>query len=230
VLFLGVSGNYRIGISGSEGTYRLGLGTGKGRLDPTLGTRGDGSIYGPTESLADMDLTGDETLTLDWETLRKYDANGELSTTFGTAGEVSISTVVGGGGGAVRVQPDGRIVVAARGPASPYPWLVARFEGDGTLDSSFGTNGIAEVSPGGTGSGSMPLGIRFQQNGGDLDVDVSLTGLLSRALNLREWAPRIMGQVRSEAKASAARRNGLKGGRPPGRTRPKEGKAGVARR
>jgi hypothetical protein len=61
----------------------------------------------------------------------------------------------------------------------------------------------------------------------DLDVDVSLTGLLSRALNLREWAPRIMGQVRSEAKASAARRNGLKGGRPPGRTRPKEGKAGV---
>jgi hypothetical protein len=153
VLFLGVSGNYRIGISGSEGTYRLGLGTGKGRLDPTLGTRGDGSIYGPTESLADMDLTGDETLTLDWETLRKYDANGELSTTFGTAGEVSISTVVGGGGGAVRVQPDGRIVVAARGPASPYPWLVARFEGDGTLDSSFGTHGIAEVSPGGHGLG-----------------------------------------------------------------------------
>jgi hypothetical protein len=64
----------------------------------------------------------------------------------------------------------------------------------------------------------------------DLDVDVSLTGLVSRALNLREWAPRIMGQVRSEAKASAARRNGLKGGRPPGRTRPKEEKAGVAGR
>jgi len=64
----------------------------------------------------------------------------------------------------------------------------------------------------------------------DLDVDASLTGLLSRALNLREWAPRIMGQVRSEAKARAARRNGLKGGRPPGRTRPKEGKAGVARK
>jgi hypothetical protein len=48
----------------------------------------------------------------------------------------------------------------------------------------------------------------------DLDVDASLTGLMADALNLREWAPRIMGQVRSEAKAKAARKNGLKGGRP----------------
>jgi hypothetical protein len=49
---------------------------------------------------------------------------------------------------------------------------------------------------------------------GDVDVHASLTGLMAGALNLREWAPRIMGQVRSEAKAKAARKNGLKGGRP----------------
>jgi hypothetical protein len=48
----------------------------------------------------------------------------------------------------------------------------------------------------------------------DVDVDASLTGLMAEALNLREWAPRIMGQIRSEAKAKAARKNGLKGGRP----------------
>ena len=48
----------------------------------------------------------------------------------------------------------------------------------------------------------------------DLDVDASLTGLIGDALNLREWAPRFMGQVRSEAKARASRLNGLKGGRP----------------
>ena len=53
-----------------------------------------------------------------------------------------------------------------------------------------------------------------------LDVDVSLTGLMIRALNLGEWAPRIMGQIRSEAKARAARKNGRKGGRPRTRTRP----------
>ena len=50
----------------------------------------------------------------------------------------------------------------------------------------------------------------------DLEVNVSLTGLVAQALNLREWAPRIMGQMRSEAKARAARRNGMKGGRPRG--------------
>ena len=49
---------------------------------------------------------------------------------------------------------------------------------------------------------------------GDLDAHASLTGLMADALNLREWAPRIMGQIRSEAKARAARANGLKGGRP----------------
>ena len=60
-----------------------------------------------------------------------------------------------------------------------------------------------------------------------LDVDASLTGLVARALNLREWAPRIMGQIRSEPKARAARTNGLKGGRPPRRSRPEKGKTGA---
>jgi hypothetical protein len=48
----------------------------------------------------------------------------------------------------------------------------------------------------------------------ELDAHASLTGLMSEALNLRDWAPRILGQVRSEAKARAARQNGVKGGRP----------------
>lgn len=63
----------------------------------------------------------------------------------------------------------------------------------------------ARISPSGDG-------LKWDQ----LDVHASLGGLLKEALNLREWAPRIMGQFRSEAKARAARRNGLKGGRPSG--------------
>lgn len=47
-------------------------------------------------------------------------------------------------------------------------------------------------------------------------IDASLTGIVAEALNLREWAPRIMGQITSQAKAKAARKNGLKGGRPRG--------------
>jgi uncharacterized delta-60 repeat protein len=173
VLFFGAAGTYRLGIAGSRGTYRLGLGTGKGRLDPDFGIRGDGSIYGPTVRYVDMDLLGDETVMLDPQTLRKYDANGVPASSFGVSGEVDLSTVVGGFGGAVRVQPDGMIVVAAQSTLSPYPWRVARFDGNGVLDPTFGTNGVAEVSPGGTRSGARPRGIRFQQNGSDLDIVVA---------------------------------------------------------
>jgi hypothetical protein len=60
-----------------------------------------------------------------------------------------------------------------------------------------------EISPSGDG-------LRWD----DLDVHVSLTGLVAQAMNLTEWAPRIMGQTRSPKKARAARINGLKGGRP----------------
>ena len=59
----------------------------------------------------------------------------------------------------------------------------------------------------------------------DLNVDASLTGLMADALNLRDWAPRFMGQSRSEAKARAARLNGMKGGRPR-RTKPKKSTRG----
>jgi hypothetical protein len=73
--------------------------------------------------------------------------------------------------------------------------------------------GLAQASP------SQIASVRISPSGDgliweELDTHVSLTGLVRDGLNLREWAPRLMGQQRSEAKARAARRNGLKGGRP----------------
>lgn len=60
----------------------------------------------------------------------------------------------------------------------------------------------------------------------DLNVDASLTGLIAEALNLKEWAPRFMGQTRSDAKARAARLNGMKGGRPRRAAKPKKSSRG----
>jgi hypothetical protein len=60
----------------------------------------------------------------------------------------------------------------------------------------------------------------------DLNVDASLTGIMADALNLREWAPRFMGQARSGAKARAARLNGTKGGRPRRATKSKKSPRG----
>jgi hypothetical protein len=48
----------------------------------------------------------------------------------------------------------------------------------------------------------------------ELDASVSLTGFVAEAFNLREWSPRLLGQISSDAKARAARQNGMKGGRP----------------
>jgi hypothetical protein len=63
----------------------------------------------------------------------------------------------------------------------------------------------------------------------ELDVHASLTGLVAEALNLNEWAPRLMGQVRSAAKARAARANGLKGGRPRGSAKSRSARSGHSR-
>jgi hypothetical protein len=60
-----------------------------------------------------------------------------------------------------------------------------------------------EIDPGGEG-------LHWEE----LDADISIPGLMARLLKLREWAPRMLGQSTSEAKAVAARENGKRGGRP----------------
>jgi hypothetical protein len=62
-------------------------------------------------------------------------------------------------------------------------------------------------------------GIRISPSGDGLhwdvlDAHVSLNALMEEGLNLREWAPRYLGRLTSEAKARAARANGARGGRP----------------
>ena len=76
--------------------------------------------------------------------LARCNANGSLDTTFGNGGRVLTST---GNENAVlnstALQSDGRIVVAGYSrPTDNYDFTVARYTSSGTLDSSFGTNGI----------------------------------------------------------------------------------------
>jgi hypothetical protein len=102
---------------------------------------------------------------------------------------------------AVRYDPrKGLIIVDLRsGLAFGFPpERIAGLAGSSAKDLS-----TARISPSGDG-------LHWEE----LDVHVSLTGLMSEALSLREWAPRIMGKARSEPKARASRLNGLKGGRP----------------
>ncbi|TET06487.1 calcium-binding protein, partial [Candidatus Dependentiae bacterium] len=71
-------------------------------------------------------------------------ATGSLDSSFGTDGRVTIS--FGGSNDqalATVFQPDGKIVVAGHSNASgDFEFGLARYNADGSLDSSFGTAGL----------------------------------------------------------------------------------------
>lgn len=76
----------------------------------------------------------------------RYNSNGSLDTTFNSTG--TVVTVISGGGipKAVRIQSDGKIVVA--GGSGPSTTVLARYNTNGSLDSSFDSDGIVTTAVG----------------------------------------------------------------------------------
>ncbi|WP_329391427.1 calcium-binding protein (plasmid) [Streptomyces sp. NBC_01351] len=84
--------------------------------------------------------------------LARYNADGSLDTSFGTGGKVT--TDLGGHDGAhkVLVQDDGKILTIGFGDeGSDAEFMLARFETDGRLDTSFDGDGKATTAFGGFG-------------------------------------------------------------------------------
>lgn len=96
--------------------------------------------------------------------LARYNADGSLDATFGSAGKVVSG--VQGLGYAVAIQSDGRIVVAGEIPISSgadfSDFAVARFNVNGTLDSTFSGDGKLTTNLGGT---NTARNIALQTNG-----------------------------------------------------------------
>jgi len=84
----------------------------------------------------------------DWA-IARYDGDGSLDSTFGTGGKV-VKDFFGRSdfGAAPVVQPDGKVVVAGTYQRSDATFVrtVARYNADGTPDTSFGTGGLADYS------------------------------------------------------------------------------------
>lgn len=80
--------------------------------------------------------------------LTRYNANGTLDTSFGTNGIVNNSQFNGFGNSRsitdMDLLPDGKIIVTVN--TSNYQILLYRFNSNGTLDLTFGLNGISTVS------------------------------------------------------------------------------------
>ncbi|MCE5211031.1 MAG: Ig-like domain-containing protein [Deltaproteobacteria bacterium] len=118
-----------------------------------LGIQSDGKIViaGSTYNGSDYDFA-----------VVRYNSNGTLDTTFGTGGIVT--TPIGSSDDsayALGIQSDGKIVVAGYTyNGSDYDFAVVRYNSDGSLDSTFDTDGIVTTLIGSTYDLPNALGIQ----------------------------------------------------------------------
>ena len=81
--------------------------------------------------------------------LARYNPNGGLDPTFGSGGKTTAALDPGGDSvSAIAMQPDGKIVTAGSVIHDNFAlaFIVARFNSDGSLDQSFGTNGSVSTT------------------------------------------------------------------------------------
>jgi len=132
------------------------------------------------------------------QALARFNSDGSLDSGFGTLGKLVNDTVPAPEPGtnpresvsAVVLQPDGRIVVSGYLENNDLDMMTTRYNTDGTLDTSFGINGVATVDLGGveTGrdlaiqsDGSIVVAGRSEQNG-FLSADIALFRLYSNGV------------------------------------------------
>ena len=151
-----------------------------GTLDTTFGKNGRVRIgFTPSgdDAAADVAIQPDgkivvigSSFVLDRFALARLDPDGTLDDTFHADGKVTTNAGDGtDSAGAVAIQPDGKIVVAGQSwTLSGWDGIdVVRYETDGTMDPTFGTDGIATVdlTEGSDGAGDMASGIALQPDG-----------------------------------------------------------------
>ena len=95
--------------------------------------------------------------------LFRFDPDRTLDTSFGDSGRVGPNFDGPGGFSALVLQPDGKLVAAGvAGPFDRGDFLLARFNPDGTLDTSFGTGGLVVTD---FGRGSRTNALVLQADG-----------------------------------------------------------------
>jgi uncharacterized delta-60 repeat protein len=124
-----------------------------GSLDPSFGSGGmvttdfsGGSDQGTSlaiESNGQIVVAGTSLLTSggftrDFVAMARYDANGQLDSSFGSGGKVISSSLFGAE--AMVIEPGSKIVLAGGGEGST---MLARFNADGSLDTTFANSGLS---------------------------------------------------------------------------------------
>ena len=147
-----------------------------GNLDNTFGTAGIVITSFDSEGFANaMAIQADGKILATGEgtnvggagiALTRYNINGSLDNTFGTAGIVTTSIGGSCGGSAIAIQADGKIVVAGYGLTTNNHlcFALTRYNTNGSLDNTFGTAGIVTTIIGGAYS-SFACDLAIQADG-----------------------------------------------------------------
>jgi len=127
----------------SDGTLDTSFGTG-GKVLTWVGNTNDYAYDVALQSDGKIVVGGRVTNPYDFALVR-YNSDGTLDTSFGTGGMVTTAIGAASAINSVAIQSDGKIVVA--GTSCPDWWggysdiALARYNSDGTLDTSFGSGG-----------------------------------------------------------------------------------------
>jgi uncharacterized delta-60 repeat protein len=138
--------------------------TGRGiAVYPNAGTPNDGKIVHAGYVQVAV-VTKKTTTYKDEFAVARFNPNGSLDTTFGGKGWVTTAFTDSVTAFPARIQPDGKIVIAGSDSNS---FLLARYNTDGSLDTTFGTGGTALLAgpAGGTVSVAWPQDLTLQSDG-----------------------------------------------------------------
>jgi uncharacterized delta-60 repeat protein len=130
-----------------------------GKVDMSFGTGGkvDTPFSGFAQALAVITLPSDDLVAAggsgDDFALARYQKNGAFDPAFGVGGKVMTSFTGHAGASAVVRQPDGKLVAAGTDGSA---FAFVRYNGDGSLDSTFGSGGKV-VTPIGANAGVSAL-------------------------------------------------------------------------
>lgn len=143
-----------------------------GTLDPTFGDNGVTFAFGPSRARANalaMQFDG-KIIAAGYSlgttyysfAVARFNENGSLDSTFGTGGMVKTSiTAYNALASAVAIQSDGKIVVAGSSSNGTYNTFgIARYNPNGTLDTTFNTDGKRESVFGDLGSVASALAVQ----------------------------------------------------------------------
>src|SRR5262249_46712370 len=98
----------------------------------------------------------------------RFNANGSIDTSFGNGGTATAELTIklASKANAVAVQSDGKILIAgstgvtATGPTTGEDFFLARFNTNGTLDTTFGSGGMVHTDFGGTSDEAWSLAVQ----------------------------------------------------------------------